>query len=264
MEDIVIYELEKVNLKGAVVIDGFPSVGLVSTIVGNYIISSLNLKQIGVVDSPLFPSLSIVRDSEPLSPVRIYAGTIKHKEEEEIEEEQKVVVFISEFVPPPQLIRPIASSVLSWFEENKCDIIISPEGLAQEIPLLTSGEGEKKEDIPVFGVGSTQRVKNLLESHKVKPFANGAITGVTASLLTEGKRREIDVVCLLTEASELFPDARAAGNVLKIIDNSLLHTGIDPTPLFKEAEAIETQIKKMQKQARPAVNKPSVPQGMYG
>lgn len=262
----MIYELEKMNLKGAAVIDGFPSVGLVSTIVGNYIINVLNLKQIGVVDSPLFPSLSIVRDSEPLSPVRIYAGTRECGENEKPEQCQKIVVFISEFVPPPQLVRPIASSMLSWFEENKCDIIISPEGLAMDIPLLPSGRGEEKEDIPVFGVGSTKRVKSLLASHNVKPFANGAITGVSASLLTEGKRREIDVACLLTEASELYPDARAAGNVLKIIDEALLHTGIDTTPLFREAEAIENQIKKMQRQAEPVVDKSksSVPPAMYG
>jgi len=262
MEDIVIYELEKMNLKGAVVIDGFPSVGLVSTIVGNYIINTLNLKQVGVVDSPTFPSLSIVRGSEPLSPVRIYAGRTIVKEEE-IEEPQNVVVFISEFVPPPTLVRPIANAIMDWFEENKCDIIISPEGLGQEVPLLQSGE-EKTKEIPIFGIGSTIRVRNLLEANNIPPLTNGAITGVTATLLTTGKRREIDVMCLLTEASEQYPDARAAGNMIEIIDKVALLTQIDPTPLFKEAEIIEEQIKKLQKQAQPAMKKPSVPPTMYG
>ena len=48
MEDIVIYELEKMNLKGAVVIDGFPSVGLVSSIVANFLINTLKLEQVGI------------------------------------------------------------------------------------------------------------------------------------------------------------------------------------------------------------------------
>ncbi len=263
MEDIVIYELEKMNLKGAVVIDGFPSVGLVSTIVGNYIINALNLRQVGVVDSPAFPSLSIVRNSEPLSPVRIYAGQIKPTGDEVEENPQNIVVFISEFVPPPALIRPIANALIDWFEDNKCDIIISPEGIGQETPLLQSGEENGKE-IPVFGIGSTIRTRNLLEAHKVTPLTNGAITGVTATLLTTGKRREIDVMCLLTEASELYPDARAAGKILEIIDNVALLTKIDPTPLFQEAEIIEGQIKKMQKQAEPAIIKKNVPPSMYG
>lgn len=262
MEDIVIYELEKMNLKGALVIDGFPSVGLVSTIVGNYVINALNLQQIGVLDSPSFPSLSIVRGSEPLSPVRIYAGRTVSKVEG-IEEPQNIVVFISEFVPPPLMVRPIANAIMDWFEENKCDLIISPEGLGQEVPLLQSGE-ENHKDIPVFGIGSTLRVRNLLEANKIPPLINGAITGVTATLLTTGKRREIDVMCLLTEASEQYPDARAAGNMLKIIDKLALLKKIDPTPLFKEAEIIEEQIKKLQKQAEPVMKKPRVPQAMYG
>jgi uncharacterized protein len=266
MEDIVIYELEKMNLKGAVVIDGFPSVGLVSTIVGNYIINTLNLKQIGVVDSPTFPSLSIVRGSEPLSPVRIYAGRTTTSVEG-IEEPQNIVVFISEFVPPPALVRPIANAIMDWFEENKCDIIISPEGLGQEQPLLLD-EGEDNRELPVFGIGSTQRVRSLIEANNILPLTNGAITGVTATLLTTGKRREIDVLCLLTEASEQYPDARAAGKMLEIIDKVALLKEIDPTPLFKEAEIIEEQIKKLQKQAKPGMQsqaeKQSAPPGMYG
>ena len=263
MEDIVIYELEKMNLKGAVVIDGFPSVGLVSTIVGNYIINALNLRQIGVLDSPIFPSLSIVRDSEPLSPVRIYAGRTVTKEEG-IEEPQNIVVFISEFVPPPGLVRPIANAIMDWFEENKCDIIISPEGLGQEQPLLQEGTEENKE-LPIFGIGSTNRVRSLLEANKILPLTNDAITGVTATLLTTGKRREIDVLCLLTEASEQYPDARAAGKMLELIDKVALLQKIDPSPLFKEAEVIEEQIKKLQKQAEPAMTpKKTVPPSMYG
>ena len=264
MEEIVIYELEKVNMKGAVVIDGFPSIGLVSTIVGNYIINALNLKQIGVMDSPNFPSLSIVRNSEPLSPVRIYGGRIL-RIEEGIEEPLNVVVFISEFVPSQQFVRPIANAIMDWFEDNKCDIILSAEGMSQEIPLLNTEGGEDNE-IPVFGLGSTGRVKNLLKANSVTPLDHGAITGVSANLLTAGKRRDIDVMCLLTEAAEDYPDARAAGTILEIIDKISLLAKIDPTPLYREAEVIETQIKKMHKQAEPAIEKGGkpAPQYMYG
>ncbi|MCK4614130.1 MAG: proteasome assembly chaperone family protein [Thermoplasmata archaeon] len=263
MEDIIIYELEKMNLNGAVVIDGFPSMGLVSTIVGNYIINSLDLKPIGIVDSPTFPSLAIVRRSEPLSPVRIYAGKNKGSDDEsDIEKPQTVVVFISEFILHPQLVRPVANAMMDWFEEKKCDIIISAEGIGQEIPLLHSGSEDKK-DIPVYGIGSTTRVRKMIKANKITPLTNGAITGVTATLLSAGKRREIDVLCLLTEASELFPDARAAGKILEIIDRVSLRTKIDTTPLFKEAEFIEKQIKKMQMQAEPVIKK-TVPPSMYG
>ncbi len=140
MEDIKVYELSRMDLRGATVIDGFPSVGLVSTICANYIISSLNLTQIGIMDSIYFPTVSVVRDSEPLNPVRIYGGRIVDKDEEE----RSVVVFISEFQPPPKLIKLIAGTILDWIGEQNCGILVSPEGLVIERanePSGTGGEG---------------------------------------------------------------------------------------------------------------------------
>jgi len=75
VEDVQICNFEDVDLKNATVIAGFPSIGLVSTIAANYLIDAINLKQIGCVTSSQFPALSVVHTGEPLSPVRIYAGT---------------------------------------------------------------------------------------------------------------------------------------------------------------------------------------------
>ena len=48
---ITIREIAKHNLKDPVLIDGFPGVGLVGTIVANFLINTLKLEQIGVIDS---------------------------------------------------------------------------------------------------------------------------------------------------------------------------------------------------------------------
>ena len=126
MEEIKVYELRKVDLKGATVIDGFPSVGLVSSIVANYLINFLKLEQIGIMDSLYFPTVSLVREAEPLNPVRIYAG---EKIMSPDGESDQVVAFISEFQPPPNLVKPIAHTMLDWAEEQRCKQLISPEGL---------------------------------------------------------------------------------------------------------------------------------------
>ena len=98
-EEIKIYELKRHDLRGAVVIDGFPSVGLVSTITANYLISALDLEQIGILDSIHFPTVSVVRNSEPLNPVRIYAGEYMKNGDEP----QQIVVFILQYVFPIKL-----------------------------------------------------------------------------------------------------------------------------------------------------------------
>ena len=121
--DVHIYELKRMDLKGATVIDGFPSVGLVSSIVANYLINALSLQQIGMMDSVYFPTVSLIRDGEPMNPVRIYAG-----KEVPSEPHDKIVVFISEFQPPPNLIKVIASAVLDWAQEQKCEMLVCPRG----------------------------------------------------------------------------------------------------------------------------------------
>ena len=71
---VEIHELIDKDLKGATVIDGFPGVGLVGTITANHLINSQGLEQIGVIESPHFPAVSVVKDGVPHNPVRLYAG----------------------------------------------------------------------------------------------------------------------------------------------------------------------------------------------
>src|SRR5207247_9565863 len=98
MEGIQIYELKRMDLRGATVIDGFPSVGLVSSIVANYLINALNLTQIGIMDSIYFPTVALVRAGQPMNPVRIYAGP-------QVDARDPTVVVISASRPRPTFLK---------------------------------------------------------------------------------------------------------------------------------------------------------------
>lgn len=227
------------DVSGAKLVDGFPSVGLVSTIAANYLIDSLKLKQIGVMDNVNFPTLSVVHNGEPLSPVRIYGG---EKTTDGAKQREKLVVFVSEFQPSPQLIRPIAESILAWAKEKNCDYVISPEGLVLE------GEAAEDERVEVYGVGSTPRTNTLLKDRGIPTFKEGIITGVSGVLLNVGKRERYDVVSILAEAHPNYPDARSAAVVIEVIAK-LLNLSFNVQPLIREAEGFEQQIKALQKQA---------------
>ena len=250
--DVQIYELKRMDLKGATVIDGFPSVGLVSSISANYIINALELEQIAIMDSPYFPTVSLIRDSQPYNPVRIYASQKKGPSKEQI------VVFISEFQPPPNLIKPIASAILDWSEDQRCSLLVSPEGLVLDIE---DEEDEETED--VYGIASTEEGRKMLDSAGINGFQEGVITGVAGVLLNEGKRRDFNVITLLAEAHPDYPDARAAGNIIKLLDKMFLHIDIDPQPLFAEAEKIENEIKSINKAAAPQEKKTGANSSMY-
>lgn len=277
---ISIVELEKRDLKGATVIDGFPSVGLVSTIAANYIINTLHLEQIALVESPRFPSVSVIREGEPLNPVRIYAG-----EQVCLEGEcNQVVVLISEFSPNPQLIYPLVRQVLDWMQEKRCDLLISPEGLSyqngsgQAPQLPASGvEGAKGENGPAsesgeansrtFSVASTPRARRYIDKYDLISFNNGTVAGVSGVFLTEGHKRNFDVLALLAEAHQEYPDAKAAARIIEVINRLLLQISLDPAPLYKQAEALEAQIKAMRTMAQNQEQKAArltAPPSMFG
>ncbi len=285
MSDIRIYELKKTNLRGATVIDGFPSIGLVSSIVANYLVNALELEQIGIMDSNFFPSISLIRKAQPMNTVRIYASErVSAGDEEEVDQ---IVVFISEFQPPPNLIRPIASTILDWIQEQRCNMLISPEGLVIERGDDEGEGGDEEVDegsspgpggsmsaedanslgrpVDLYGVGSTPASRKILQDHDIALFQDGVITGVAGVLLNEGKRRDFNVISLLAEAHSNYPDARAAAKIIEVLDRLVLNIHIDPKPLYKEAEAIEMQIKSIRSQAKTSKVMKAPPQPrMYG
>jgi len=250
VDEVEIIDFEDMDLKGATVIAGFPSIGLVSTIVANYVIDALGLKQIGALNSPHFPTLSVVHTGEPLSPVRIYGGLLANN--------AKLVVFVSEFKPKPNLINSLSNAIMKWVGEKECSLLISPEGMVVE---GKSGEGEKAAD--AYAIGSTDNARNKLREKKILEFKNGIIAGVSGVLLNKGKQDKIDVISILAEAHPNYPDARAAASALTVIA-SVMDVEINVVPLFDEAERIEKQLQKFHKQAKPMVSSTSPQPSMYG
>lgn len=251
LEDVQIVDFEEMNLDGGTVIAGFPSIGLVSTIVANYLIDALGLKQIGAVDSPFFPTLSVVHTGEPLSPVRIYGGTLPNG--------QKIAVFVSEFKPKPNLINAISDAIMVWAKKKSCKLLISPEGMVVE------GKSEDEMVVDAYAIGSTENARATLQAKNIPQFKNGIIAGVSGVLLNKGKHEKFDVISILAEAHPNYPDARAAASAINVI-GVVIGVEINVGPLYDEAERIEKQLQKFHKQAKPIVSGAGqIPQpSMYG
>jgi len=265
-DQVRIYEIKRVDVEGAIVIDGFPSVGLVSSIVANYLIDTLEMEQIGIVESPAFPTVSLVRNGIPQHPVRIYAG---HPPADRTGRgADKIVAFVSEFHPAPTIIHPLATAILDWVQEQRCSLLVSPEGLVVEaVPNASRATRTPRlTDVKVYGVASTRKARELYIEPNMIPFAEGVITGIAGVLLNEGRRRGFDVLTFLAEDQADYPDARAAAKVIETINRILLRTPLDPVPLYAEAERIEQQLLSIQKHAADRIRaEPSPPssQPMY-
>ena len=247
MSSIKIHEISKQNLKGAVLIDGFPSVGLVGTIVANFLINTLKLEQIGIIDSSRFPAISVVKDGVPHNPMRLYSG-------EQVCNDgtcNQVVVCVSEFTPPTEITKDLVNTLMDWASKNGCTKIISAEG-------FNSGPKEEGKDNEIYGITSTEGSRSWIKDAKVKPFTYGTVGGITGALLNEGKIRNMNVLGLLAEVNEDLPDARAAASVIKAIDELLLAIDLDTEPLLKEAQELEQEVQAVREQAPSEVSS-SVP-----
>lgn len=243
-------KFDNVNLEGGTIVDGIPSVGLVSTIVANYLINVMDLEQVGAFESDLFPPTSMIHDTLPKLPVRVYAS-----------EEHNCAIVLAEFTPPSEQARAIARAIIDFAQNQGCDRILSPEG----IPYTEFDEETEDANIReprVFSVGSTASARLKLGNLEIPQLASGMITGVGGVLLNEGSWRHLDVIAILSEAREKVPDARSAAKIIEVIDRFFPEIVVEAEPLYQQAEEIEHRLKRARAQAKRSGTPPTP--DMYG
>ena len=240
MIEIEVREFKKHDLRGGIIIDGFPNIGLVGAIFSSYLVAAKGLDQIACLDSEKFPPVSMIFDGKPKFPARIYGGM-----------DPRIAVFVAEFTPPPALDRPLAKKMLAWAIEQKASMIIT----SVTLPFLED-EGIRT-DSPVLGVGSTQRAREMLAKAGIGVFDIGMITGAPAVLLNEGRWSDFDVIALVVKAHPLVPDHRAAAKIIEAISRLVPNMKINVEPLYEEANKIEERLKSVRAQALRAEGTPS-------
>ena len=103
---IRIKELRPLNLEGGYLIDGFPSMGFSSVIATESIIHTSQFKLAGIIDSDIFPPVSLIKDGKPNYPTRIF-----------VNDELKVAAFLSHLALEESLHRNVAKKMLDLGQE---------------------------------------------------------------------------------------------------------------------------------------------------
>lgn len=232
-QPFVIKTLKKMNLKGGTVIDGFATTGITNTIASECILHSINTQLIATIESSYFSQLSVVRNSIPYFPVRIYANEVL-----------KTSIFISEISIDPSLYFFIGNTMLNWAKDNECDLIISSSNIVN--PPKTETINSK--EYSIAGIGNTVGARNRLKDSKISLLKNGTIGGIPAVLLNQSSELGIDVVILLVKIVEGIPDFRAAAELSTTISRLVPGVSCDVPLLLQEAEKIEKEIAKIKTQ----------------
>lgn len=230
--DMVVHEYARRKFDKAMVIVGFPSIGLVSSIAASFIVRAMKLQRIAGILSDDFPPYSIVHDGEIGPPVRIYAG--ERMCDDSGEKCDQLIVITSEFLPAPNLLRPLTAVIIDWCKRNDVNTIMALEGM---------NAGESPEQREVLAVASGERCKRMLATYDIKELKEGMVSGLSGVMLYEAERAGMDIITLLGPARADYPDARGAARLLEVVAKMLPEIKLDPDPLFKEAESMEKDLK---------------------
>ncbi|MBN2478110.1 proteasome assembly chaperone family protein [Candidatus Micrarchaeota archaeon] len=213
--------LGKLKAKNPTVVVGLPGTGLVGSIAASYLVDSFDFEFIGYITSPEFAPLASIHNFRPYPPARIHYS-----------KRNNLVVILSEMSIPISVSGDLAKQILKFAKSVKASKIISLGGI--------SLKGNPKD---VFVVSSNEKIASqLLGTKKFKPIKEGATTGVTGVLLTQGVVEKYPVVLFLGEANEDYMDPGASANVLKAL-SFYIGTDIDTKKLDKEAEEIMAELR---------------------
>jgi uncharacterized protein len=221
---IEIFTVKEVNLKGGILIDGFPSGGLTNSIATMCFMNSLRNELISVLDSSAFPPFSMIYNGIANFPARIYAN-----------EDLKVAFLISELNLDQSMYHVVSKTILQWVIEKECELVISSGSISTEDDLQR-----------VYGVASTERAKDRMKNAgTILELHSGSVNGIPALLLNEGVRRNFDVIVLLGKMLKESSEFRSAAAVSEAIMKLIPGLSCDIPSLLTRAKTIEQDLRKV-------------------
>ena len=259
---------DSVDTENALVLCCFPSVGMVSSVIAHFLIEKLELEFVGGVVDPQLPPMCLVNDGKPLPLIRAYAGSPVCSTK--LPECDKIILLMSELIIPEPLVQGIVDGMLEWSKGANLSGGVLIDAFAKK-GMKSSMEGQEPvveyegtDDVDVLGVAATETTQKTLEELNILPLEQGVIKGVTGLLLSEGRRRGLDIMSLMVEADPRYPDARAAAVLISHLNKLLPAIELDHEPLIEEAERIEEQVRQMM-EATADTKSPDKPSSMlYG
>ena len=231
-------ELKEKPKKGAVIIEGFPGFGLVSTIATEYLIDHLDAKLIGKITSEKVQPIVAIHKSNIVEPLGIFY------------DEKNNLVIVRAIANVSGMEWELTQALINLAEEIKAKEIISIEGVSSD---------NKPPEPEAFYFTKNAEKKKKFESMRIKELNEGIIVGVTASLLTKMP----DTTFIFTEATSELPDSRAAAKIVEVLDG-YLSLRVDYKPLIKKAEGFEQKVREILTKTREAVKTKEKKESYFG
>ncbi len=225
---IRIKELRPVRLEKGYLIDGFPSVGFSSAIASESMIHASKFELAGIIDSDVFPPISVIKDGSPNYPAGIF-----------VNEDLKTGVFLSYFTVDQSLHRDISNAMLKWAKKHKIGLIVSSVA-------IKSPKGSKD----VRAIGSTDSARMKIRKAGLKVLKYGTVPGIPGVLLNEGCMIKQDVIVIIFHVDGKGPDFRSSVQLCLAMSQLIPGASCNIPSLQQEAKKAEMVIKKAEAESR--------------
>ncbi|MDE1869928.1 MAG: proteasome assembly chaperone family protein [Candidatus Micrarchaeota archaeon] len=215
------------KLKGYTLIEGFPGAGLVGPMANSYIIEKLGMEYIGHIESDVFPPIAAVHGGVPMFPVRIYK-----------DDKYKVVVIMSEFTIPAELIYYLGNELINFIRKQGISMVVSIGGMPTQKPTDMA-----------YGIATTRPLMEKLRVAKINPMVEGIVAGVSAMLLANGPEFNIPIMDILVPVDPTIMDPKNAVTAITNLKR-VINLNVSTDELSKEAKLVEAKVKDIMKKAR--------------
>ncbi len=208
--------------------NGLPDVGLVGVVAGSQIVSSIGMKEIGSIESELFPPLVVLHGGVPKSPIRIYG-------------KESLVVIIGETAIPAGAVYPVAEAIVDWASSAGAGLVLSIGGMAVQ----------NRQDIEcpkVFAALSDKKLSKLLNG-SAEVLGEGYIVGTYALMLKRCAEIGLPAIALLTQSYYNYPDPEAAAAAVESV-NKILGLKVNTSELLRKGEEIRLRSKDVMKRTQ--------------
>jgi len=249
--NVKIVELDQVNLKKPLLIQGLPGIGFVGKIAVDYLIEQLKPTKFAELYSPHLSlpdgevGIKVEMDGTFILPkYEFYAYTKKIPH----------IIFMTGDVQPRFFGQyDVAESILDFVARFGCDTVIALGGY---------GSQSRSPDV-IYAVGSDQNLVEELRRRKAVTAQNGTVKGAFGVILGLGKERLMKCMGLLGATQGAYPDLHASRNVVRLLAE-MYDLPISMENLDKEISDMDARIKLLRdvsavppRQERPEGREPS-------
>ena len=227
-EEIKIIEKKEIP-SGAIMLFGFPDVGLVGVIAASHLVEELNLAEVAYIDSKLLQPLIVLHEGLPHSSIRIFGN-------------HNILLAISETPISADAIYQVMDALIDWGKNKKAKMMISLSGIPIE-------DRQDAKELKVFAAASNLEMLKKVQDKGIEALMEGYMVGPQAIMLLRCAQTDLPAITLLAQCFLNYPDPEAAAEVLKGLA-TIMGIKVDTAKLLEKGEEIRLKARDVMKRTQ--------------